>query len=135
MSEFSSSGVSDWQLLGRSSGPSSVESEVFYQELQFNLRSPDGKVDLITGVNYFNEDSGSPRESLINAIGSSNYANNATGGAANGNLWGCNDRPRRPVRGTGAADFADRRRFARRNPTAYGLFANVTIAHHRSRWT
>ena len=91
ISDFSSSGVSDWQLMGMEFRPSGVESEVLYQEFQFNLNFLDGKIDLITGVNYFNEDSGSPRESLINAFGSSNFANNATGGAANGNLWGCND--------------------------------------------
>ena len=38
ISEFSSSGVSDWQLLGMEFRPSGVESEVFYQEFQFNLR-------------------------------------------------------------------------------------------------
>ena len=36
-SEFSSSGVSDWQLLGMEFRPAGVESEVFYQELQFNI--------------------------------------------------------------------------------------------------
>ena len=110
ISEFSSSGVSDWQLMGMEFRPSGVESEVLYQEFQFNLISLDGRVDLITGVNYFNEDSGSPRESLINAFGSSNYANNATGGAANGNLWGCNDTLGVPCAGHGAAAAHDRRR-------------------------
>ena len=58
VSEFSSSGVSDWQLLGMEFRPSGVESEVLYQELQLNFTLADGKVDFITGVNYFNEDSG-----------------------------------------------------------------------------
>jgi iron complex outermembrane receptor protein len=128
ISEFSSSGVSDWQLLGMEFRPSSVESEVLYQELQLNFTLADGKIDFITGVNYFNEDSGSPRESLINAIGSRNYANNATGGAANGNLWGCNDTLGVPCTGSTV------RRLRRtgdsttvQESTAYGLFANATF--------
>ena len=83
--------------------------------------------DLITGLNYFNEDSGSPRESLINAFSSSNYANNSTGGAANGNVWGCNDSlgvpcagPVRRLRITGDSSTTQ-------ESTAYGLFANGTI--------
>ena len=127
ISEFSSRGVSDWQLLGMEFRPSAVDSEVFYQELQFNFGLADGKVDLIAGVNYFNEDSGSPRESLINAIGSSNYANNPDGGFANGNLWGCNDSlgvsctlPVRRLRRTGDSSTTQ-------ESTAYGLFANSTI--------
>jgi iron complex outermembrane receptor protein len=127
ISDFSSSGVSDWQLLGMEFRPSTVESEVFYQEFQFSMDFADGKVDLIAGVNYFNEDSSSPRESLINAFGSSNYANNATGGSANGNLWGCNDSlgvpcagPVRRLRRTGDSSTMQ-------EATAYGLFANSTI--------
>ena len=95
ISSFKSSGVSDWQLLGMEYRPSTVESDVVYQEFQFNLTLANGKVDLVTGANYFNEDSGNPREWLENAIGSSNFAaagpTAPTGGAANGNLWGCND--------------------------------------------
>jgi iron complex outermembrane recepter protein len=127
ISDFSSSGTSDWQLLGMEYRPSGVDSEVLYQEFQFNFTLADGKVDLITGLSYFNEDSGTPRESLINAIGSSNYANNATGGAANGNLWGCNDSlgvpcglPARRLRVTGDS-------ITEQEATALGLFANSTI--------
>jgi iron complex outermembrane receptor protein len=126
ISDFSSSGVSDWQLMGMEFRPSGVESEVLYQEFQFNF-SLGERVDFVTGVNYFNEDSSSPRESLINAIGSSNYANNSTGGAANGNLWGCNDSlgvpcalPVRRLRTTGDSETFQ-------TSTAYGLFANSTI--------
>ncbi len=127
LSEFSSSGTSDWQLLGMEYRPSGVDSEVLYQEFQFNFTLADGKVDFITGVSYFNEDSGSPRESLINAIGSSNYANNATGGAANGNLWGCND-----SLGVPCASGVRRLRVTgdsatQQEATAYGIFANSTI--------
>jgi hypothetical protein len=70
--------------------PDAVDSDVMYQEVQFNLELANGKIDLVTGMNYFNEDSGTPRLALINAIGSSTF-NATTGGSANGNLWGCND--------------------------------------------
>jgi iron complex outermembrane recepter protein len=128
VSEFSSSGVSDWQLLGMEFRPAGVESEVLYQEFQFNFSLADGKVEFITGVNYFNEDSGSPRESLINAIGSSNYANNATGGAANGNLWGCNDTLGVPCTGSTVRRLRiTGDSVTEQEATAYGLFANTTI--------
>jgi iron complex outermembrane receptor protein len=125
ISEFESSGVSDWQLMGMEFRPSGVESEVLYQEFQFNF-SIGERVDFVTGVSYFTEDSGSPRESLINAFGSSNF-NAVTGGTANGNLWGCNDTmgvpcagPVRRLRTTG-----DSQTF--QTSTSYGLFANSTI--------
>ncbi len=128
ISEFSSSGVSDWQLLGMEFRPSGVESEVFYQEVQFNLSVADGRIDVVTGVNYFNEESGSPREALFGAVGSSVYANNATGGFANDNLWGCNDSlglpcvtsPVRRLRVTGDGS-------SEQDATAYGIFANATL--------
>jgi iron complex outermembrane recepter protein len=125
ISDFSSRGVSDWQLMGMEFRPSGVESEVLYQEFQFNF-SIGERVDFVTGLNYFNEDSSSPRESLINAFGSSNF-NTTTGGTANGNLWGCNDSlgvpcagPVRRLRTTGDSETFQ-------TSTAYGLFANSTI--------
>jgi iron complex outermembrane receptor protein len=127
LSEFESSGVSDWQLLGMEFRPAGVESEVLYQELQLNFTLGDGKVDFVTGVNYFNEDSGSPRESLINAIGSSNYANNATGGAANGNQWGCNDTLGVPCAGAVRRLRRTGDSVTVQEATAYGLFANATF--------
>jgi iron complex outermembrane recepter protein len=126
LSDFSSSGVSDWQLLGMEFRPSGVDSEVLYQEFQFNMSFADGKVDLITGLNYFSEESGTPRESLINAFGSSTF-NATTGGAANGNLWGCND-----TLGVPCASGVRRLRrtgdgLSQQDATAYGIFANSTI--------
>jgi iron complex outermembrane receptor protein len=126
LSDFSSSGTSDWQLLGMEYRPSGVDSEVLYQEFQFNFDFGE-RVDFIAGFNYFNEESGTPREALINAIGSSNYANNATGGAANGNIWGCND-------SLGVPCASGVRRLRRtgdsitlQESTAFGLFANATL--------
>jgi iron complex outermembrane receptor protein len=126
VSQFESSGVSDWQLMGMEFRPSGVDSDVIYQEFQFTF-SIGERADLVTGLSYFNEESGTPRESLINAIGSSNYANNATGGAANGNQWGCNDtlgvpcaQPARRLRRTGDSQTTQ-------EATAYGIFANAAI--------
>ena len=73
VSTFTSSGVSDWQLLGMEFRPDGVNSDVTYQEVQFNLELANGKIDLVTGMNYFNEDSGTPRLALINAFGSSTF--------------------------------------------------------------
>ena len=119
ISEFESSGVSDWQLMGMEFRPSGVDSDVLYQEFQFNF-SIGERVDFVTGVTYFNEDSGSPRESLINAFGSSNF-NAVTGGTANGNLWGCNDTLGVPCarhRTAAAHDRRQRDRAGRRRRTA-----------------
>ncbi|HEY8518756.1 MAG TPA: TonB-dependent receptor [Gammaproteobacteria bacterium] len=124
LSEFSSDAVSDWQLLGMEFRRDRVESEVFYQEFQFNLELFGGRVDFITGFNYFQEDSESPRGALYNAVGSSTYANQT----ANGNEWGCvvggNQGPfcssgERRLRKTGDS-------YTFQESEAYGLFANAT---------
>jgi iron complex outermembrane receptor protein len=131
LSEFSSDGVSDWQLLGMEYRREQVESDVFYQEFQFNLELFDGKVELVTGLNYFHEDSESPRGALYNAVGSSTY-NAQTGGSANGNLWGCVvggatgpfcSSPERRLRVTGDSYTAQK-------SEAYGIFANATWHLH-----
>ncbi|MES2604557.1 MAG: TonB-dependent receptor, partial [Pseudomonadota bacterium] len=128
LSDFSSSGVSDWQLLGMEFRPSGVESEVLYQELQFNFALFDGRVDLITGANYFREQSGTPREALYQVIGSSVF-NATTGGNDFGNLWGCAgsgvtpplcSQPERRLRVTGDSS-------SDQDATAAGLFINTTI--------
>jgi iron complex outermembrane receptor protein len=126
ISDFSSSGVSDWQLLGMEFRPAAVESEVLYQEFQFNFALADGKVDLVTGLSYFNEKSASPREALINAIGSSNF-NATTGGTANGNLWGCNDALAVPCSGSVRRLRITGDSATNQEATAIGLFANATV--------
>ena len=127
LSDFSSSGVSDWQLMGMEFRPASVESEAFYQEAQFNFVLLEGRLDLITGANYFSEESGAPREALYQAIGSSVF-NATTGGTAFGNQWGCAgagttpplcSQPARRLRVTGDGS-------SEQEATAYGLFANAT---------
>jgi iron complex outermembrane receptor protein len=127
LSDFTSSGVTDWQLLGMEYRPSGVESEVLFQEMQFNFALFDGFVDFVTGGNYFSEESGTPREALYNAIGSSVF-NATTGGTAFGNLWGCAgsgttpplcSQPTRRLRVTGDSS-------TQQDAKAYGLFANAT---------
>ncbi|HEY0960957.1 MAG TPA: TonB-dependent receptor [Pseudomonadales bacterium] len=128
ISDFSSSGVTDWQLMGMEFRPSGVESDVFYQEFQFNFALMDGFADFVTGANYFREDSGSPREAVYNALGSSVF-NSTTGGTAFGNEWGCAgsgtqtplcSQPERRLRRTGDGS-------TQQDATAYGLFANATM--------
>jgi len=126
VSQFESSGVSDWQLMGMEFRPAGVDSDVIYQEFQFNF-SIGERVDLVTGLSYFNEESGTPREALINAVGSSVF-NAVTGGTANGNEWGCSPsfptmlctQPVRRLRTTGDSQTSQ-------EATAYGLFANASI--------
>jgi iron complex outermembrane receptor protein len=127
LSDFTSSGVSDWQLMGMEFRPSGVESDVLFQELQLNAALMDGFVDFVAGANYFEEDSGTPREATYNAIGSSVF-NATTGGTAFGNLWGCAgsgttpplcSQPERRMRRSGEGS-------SQQDATAYGLFANAT---------
>ncbi len=88
LSDFSSDGVSDWQLLGMEVRRDQTESKTLWQEVVFNIDLFEGKLQLITGGNYYGEELISPRAPLYNAIGSSTFSS-ATGGSANGNLWGC----------------------------------------------
>lgn len=52
-------GNTDWQLLGFEYRPDDVKSTVLYQEFQLNTALFGGKVDLVTGLNYFREKSSS----------------------------------------------------------------------------
>jgi iron complex outermembrane recepter protein len=133
-SDFKSRGVSDWQLMGMEFRPNTVESEVFYQELQFNFALFDGKVDMVSGMNYFHEKSGSPREALYSALGSSVF-NATTGGTAFGNQWGCagagTQAPlcsgtERRLRVTGDSASSQK-------ATAWGVFTNATW-HITDQW-
>jgi hypothetical protein len=85
----------------------------------------------VTGFNYFNEDSGNPREALYNAIGSSTFAfagpTAPAGGSANGNLWGCNDSLGIPCAGAVRRLRVTGDNSTDQTSTAYGLFASGTI--------
>jgi iron complex outermembrane recepter protein len=75
-------GNTDWQLLGFETRPDDVSSKVFYQELQLNSALFGGKVDFVTGLNYFREKSASVTRQLTRR-GTSTFS--PAGGAANGN--------------------------------------------------
>jgi len=75
-------GVTDWQLLGTERRPDDVASKVLYQELQLNAALFGGKVDFVTGVNFFKEDASSSGF-LLNRRGTSTFS--PAGGAQNGN--------------------------------------------------
>jgi len=57
VSDFESAGLFDSVGLGTTSSPTNVESDVTYQELQLNASIADGRLELVTGVSYFQEDS------------------------------------------------------------------------------
>jgi iron complex outermembrane receptor protein len=75
-------GISDWVYLGVESRPDTVDSEVLNGEVLFNTELFGGKVDLVSGLNLFQEESGSSGINL-SARGTSVF-NATTGGAANG---------------------------------------------------
>jgi iron complex outermembrane recepter protein len=54
VSDFESSGVTDWVMLGTEARFLEVESEALYQELQFNASF--NRIELVTGLSYFRED-------------------------------------------------------------------------------
>jgi iron complex outermembrane receptor protein len=60
VSDFESSGITDWVQIGTEARYDHVESDVVYQELQLNATLE--RFDLVTGVSYFQEDvlSGAP---------------------------------------------------------------------------
>lgn len=57
-------GTTDFQVLGTEARTENVDSEVFYQELQINAAFLDGAIDLVTGGNYFRENSSAPNSNL-----------------------------------------------------------------------
>jgi iron complex outermembrane receptor protein len=75
-------GNTDWQLLGFEFRPDDLESDVFYQEFQLNMAFFGGKVDFVTGLNYFYE-KGFSHTWQDTRRGTSTFS--PAGGAANGN--------------------------------------------------
>jgi iron complex outermembrane receptor protein len=75
-------GLTDWQLLGTERRPDDVESKVLYQEVQLNSALFGGRVDYVTGLNFFQEKSSSSGV-LVNRRGTSTFS--PAGGAQNGN--------------------------------------------------
>ena len=89
LSDFESSGITDWVMLGTEARHNNVESDVTYQELQLNIELD--RFDVVTGLSYFQEDVyGSP------GTGSPNYDRRGTSAfpaAANGNGVGVGSGP------------------------------------------
>jgi iron complex outermembrane receptor protein len=65
-------GFSDYQVLGTEIRNDDVDSTVFYQEVQLNMKLFGGAVDLVTGGNYFREKAIAPN-SVINRRGTSKF--------------------------------------------------------------
>ncbi len=73
LSRYDSSAVDDPQLLGLSWNPSDVNSDTTYQELQLNSTLGDGRVSLVAGITYFNEQSSSDAEASYSVVGTSSF--------------------------------------------------------------
>ncbi|HEX6995218.1 MAG TPA: TonB-dependent receptor [Gammaproteobacteria bacterium] len=107
-SDFSSFGITDWVQLGTEMRPSLVESDVTYQELQLGVDLADGRVELVTGVSYFQEDSGSSGANLERR-GTSAYPPQLALGNGDAGIFR-----------TGDAILTQ-------DATSYGVFANATL--------
>jgi iron complex outermembrane receptor protein len=114
VSQFESHGVSDWVMIGTEERHEDVESDVFYQEFQFNAGWD--RIDLVAGASYFQEDVwGSP------GTGGPNYDRRGTSAfpaTPNSNGVAVGTGPNGLFRGVivdGAQDTE-----------SIGLFANVT---------
>lgn len=106
-SKLESEGYADWQMLGFESRPTGANSKTFYQEFQLNASLFNDRVTLVSGLNYFREDSDSPRSQIITRWGSSVFPL-----TPNGNTIG-------PLRVTADGDTYQ-------TTTSYGLFTSAT---------
>ncbi len=115
VSDFESAGRTDWVMIGTRVDPTNVESDVVYQELQ--LTADFGRVDLVTGVSFFGEDSSSTG-AVHERRGTSIY--NATGGL-----------PGTPPDAVATSTFGPNGLFVTtdtaidQTTTSYGVFANL----------
>jgi len=78
------SGITDWQFLGTEIRPDVVKSTVYNHELLINWSLWNGRVDLVTGLNFFQEESSTDAYN-VNAKGTSVYQ--ATPIAGSGVAW------------------------------------------------
>jgi len=108
LSDFSSYGITDWVALGTEMRPSAIESEVVYQELQLGIGLADGRVELVTGFSYFQEDSSSSDRTLERR-GTSVYATQQANGNGDAGIFRTGDT------------------YLVQDSTSYGLFANATL--------
>ncbi len=113
ISDFESAGLADSIGLGTTSAPTNVESDVTYQELQLNAAFADGRIELVTGISYFQEDS------LSFGFGQERRGTSVFfPQAANGNGVAVGLNPNGTFR-TGDNRFTQ-------DSESYGLFSNVT---------
>jgi iron complex outermembrane receptor protein len=113
LSDFRSAGLGDAIGLGTQSAPTNVESDVSYQELQLNAELAGGRLNLVTGLSYFQEDSTSYGFGQERRGTSTFFPQNP---GTNGPAVGLN--PNGTFR-TGDARFTQ-------DSQSYGVFANVT---------
>jgi iron complex outermembrane receptor protein len=73
LSRYDSSAVDDAQLLGFSWSPSDVNSDTKYQEVQLNTALADGRINLVSGLTYFNEQASSDAEASLSVVGTSSF--------------------------------------------------------------
>jgi iron complex outermembrane receptor protein len=76
-------GTTDWQYLGTENRPDDVHSNVMNAEALLNTSLWSGKVDLVTGLNAFQEKSRSAGANRT--VRGTSVFNGTTGGSANGN--------------------------------------------------
>jgi iron complex outermembrane receptor protein len=112
LSDFNSEGVTDWVMLGQELRPDAIGSEVTYQELQLNTTFADGRLQLVTGLSYFQEDS------ISSGIGLERTGTSVFPAAANGNtsIVGTGPNGVRTLDDTTTSQDSE----------SYGLFANLT---------
>lgn len=77
------SGVTDWQYLGTENRPDIVHSDVINAEALLNTALFSDRVELVTGVNLFQEKSSS--DGANRTVRGTSVFNPTTGGSANGN--------------------------------------------------
>jgi iron complex outermembrane recepter protein len=112
ISSFKSTGVTDWVMLGQELRPTNVDSDVTYQELQIDASMGDGKLELVAGLSYFQEDSMSDGVRL-ERTGTSAFPASPNGNTA---LVGTGPGGTRRLDDTTTSQNAE----------SYGLFANLT---------
>jgi iron complex outermembrane receptor protein len=110
LSDFEWDGINDWVMLGSEARIDHVESDMVYQEVQLNWTLADGRIDLVTGLTYFQEDV-LTRDVDLDRRSTSSYS--AAGGAANGNA--------------DAGVFRTGDNLTVQDSQSIGLFANLTF--------
>ncbi len=79
------SGITDWQYLGTENRPDIVQSKVLNAEALINSTLFGGAVDVVTGLNLFQEKSST--DAANRTVRGTSVFNGTTGGSANSNGW------------------------------------------------